>query len=87
MFAFWGRYGMDEVFSTPEGWEVQNLLTVGLLMTRAALARNESRGTHQRTDVPATDPAQAHHVTWSIARLEPVARALGSAGVAAGRAG
>ncbi|MEI6475543.1 MAG: L-aspartate oxidase [Planctomycetota bacterium] len=84
MFAFWGRYGMDEVFSTPEGWEVQNLLTVGLLMTRAALARNESRGTHQRIDAPATDPAQAHHVTWSIASTEPVVRALGSAGVAAG---
>ena len=84
MFAFWGRYGMDEVFSTPEGWEVQNLLTVGLLMTRAALARNESRGTHQRTDVPATDPAQAHHVAWSISQLDPVVPALGSAGVAAG---
>jgi succinate dehydrogenase/fumarate reductase flavoprotein subunit len=75
---------MDEVFSTPEGWEVQNLLTVGLLMTRAALARNESRGTHQRTDVPATDPAQAHHVAWSISQLDPVMSALGSAGVAAG---
>jgi L-aspartate oxidase len=84
MFAFWGRYGMDEVFSTPEGWEVQNLLTVGLLMTRAALARSESRGTHQRTDVPATDPAQAHHVAWSINQLDPVVPALGSAGVAAG---
>jgi L-aspartate oxidase len=84
MFAFWGRYGMDEVFSTPEGWEVQNLLTVGLLMTRAALARNESRGTHQRTDVPETDPAQAHHVAWSISQLDPVMSALGSAGVPAG---
>ena len=79
MFAFWGRYGMDEVFSTPEGWEVQNLLTVGLLMTRAALARNESRGTHQRIDAPGTDPAQAHHVTWSITGTEPAVYALGAA--------
>jgi len=53
-------------------------------MTRAALARHESRGTHQRTDVPATDPAQAHHVAWSISQLDPVVPALGSAGVAAG---
>jgi L-aspartate oxidase len=85
MFAFWGRYGMDEVFSTPEGWEVQNLLTLGLLMTRAALARNESRGTHQRIDAPATDPAQAHRVTWSIASAEPRVHGLGVASAIGGR--
>jgi L-aspartate oxidase len=82
MFTFWGRYGMDEVFTLPEGWEAQNLLTVGFLMTRAALARNESRGTHQRTDAPATDPAQAHHLAWSIAANEPVARPIAVAGAA-----
>lgn len=75
MFEFWGRYGMDEVFETPEGWEVQNLLTVGCLMARAALERTESRGTHQRTDAPATDPAQAVHLDWSIDRAGPVRRA------------
>lgn len=85
MFAFWGRYGMDEVFSTPEGWEVQNLLTLGLLMTRAALERNESRGTHQRIDAPATDPAQAHRVTWSIASAEPRVHGLGVASAIGGR--
>jgi L-aspartate oxidase len=76
MFEFWGRYGMDEVFDSPEGWEVQNLLTVGFLMTRAALARRESRGTHRRTDAPAADPAQAHHLDWSIGADVPSARAL-----------
>jgi L-aspartate oxidase len=75
MFEFWGRYGMDEVFESPEGWEVQNLLTVGCLMARAALERAESRGTHQRTDAPATDPAQALHLDWSIDRAGPVRRA------------
>jgi aspartate oxidase len=70
------------VFALPEGWEAQNLLTVGFLMTRAALARNESRGTHQRTDAPATDPAQAHHLAWSIAANEPVARPIAVAGAA-----
>jgi L-aspartate oxidase len=71
MFGFWGRYGMDEVFDDPAGWEVQNLLTVGFLMTRAALARRETRGTHVRTDAPATDPAQAVRMSWSIGRDVP----------------
>jgi L-aspartate oxidase len=78
MFDFWGRYGMDEVFDSPEGWEVQNLLTVGFLMTRAALARTESRGTHRRTDAPAADPAAAHHLDWSIASDGPAVRGLAS---------
>jgi L-aspartate oxidase len=76
MFEFWGRYGLDKVFDSPEGWEVQNLLTVGCLMTRAALERTESRGTHQRTDMPATDPSQAVHLDWSIDRDLPARRAL-----------
>ena len=83
MFEFWGRYGMDEVFDSPEGWEVQNLLTVGVLMTRAALARNESRGTHQRTDAPQTDTAQAHHLSWAIDRVEPAALGVDAAAGAA----
>lgn len=82
MFEFWGRYGMDEVFEGPEGWEVQNLLTVGFLMTRAALARAESRGTHQRTDAPDPDPAMAVHLDWAIGREGPLRRAL-DAGVPA----
>ena len=61
---------------------MQNLLTVGFLMTRAALARRESRGTHRRTDAPAADPAQAHHLEWSIGSDAPMARPL-AAGVTA----
>jgi len=38
-----------------EGWELQNMLTVGLMMTQAALARNESRGVHLRLDYPKLD--------------------------------
>ncbi len=77
MYGFWGRYGMDAIFDEPAGWETQNLLTVGLLMTRAALARKESRGTHQRVDFPATDAAQAHHVCWQIDRREPTLLPVG----------
>jgi L-aspartate oxidase len=38
-----------------DGWELQNMLTVGLMMTQAALARTESRGVHLRTDYPKLD--------------------------------
>ena len=68
MFGFWGRYGMDEVFDSPEGWEVQNLLTVGFLMTRAALERNETRGTHARTDAPGEQAGPAVRYVWNVAR-------------------
>jgi len=33
-------------------WEASNLLTAGLLVARSALAREESRGAHYRTDFP-----------------------------------
>jgi L-aspartate oxidase len=87
MFGFWGRYGMDEVFDDPTGWEVQNLLTVGFLMTRAALARRETRGTHVRTDAPAADPAQAVRMGWSIGRDGPqaVEPAVAASSAGAGR--
>ncbi|MFN9624891.1 MAG: L-aspartate oxidase [Planctomycetota bacterium] len=38
-----------------EGWELQNMLTVGLMMTQAALSRRESRGVHLRLDYPKLD--------------------------------
>jgi L-aspartate oxidase len=34
-------------------WEAQSLSTTGLLVARAALAREESRGAHYRSDFPA----------------------------------
>ena len=39
----------------PDGWELQNMLTVASLMVEGALAREESRGVHLRTDFPKTD--------------------------------
>ena len=66
MFSFWGRYALGSVFETPEGWETQNLLTVGHLMTRAAAERRESRGTHTRIDWPEEDPAGAFHLSWKL---------------------
>ncbi len=68
MFAFWSRYTLDKIFDERLGWEVQNLLTVGTLMTRAARWRQESRGTHLRLDFPDTLDAFAVHDVWQRGR-------------------
>jgi L-aspartate oxidase len=55
IITFWQRYVMDKIFDSPQGWECQNMLTVCLLMARAAQKRQESRGVHFRSDFPNTD--------------------------------
>ena len=67
---FWDRYVGPHEFSITRGWELQNLLLVARLMITAAIARTESRGTHSRSDFPATDPKKAHHIPL----INPVAR-------------
>ena len=56
--GFWCRYALGREFPAKPGWELQNLLTVARLMIDAALARDESRGTHFRSDYPAKDDAK-----------------------------
>ena len=65
MMSFWGRYALGPVFESPEGWEIQNLLTTATLMAHAASARAESRGTHARLDCPVPDPSLAVRHGWS----------------------
>jgi L-aspartate oxidase len=55
IITFWQRYVMDKIFDSPEGWECQNMLTLSLLMARAAETRKESRGVHFRSDFPTAD--------------------------------
>jgi L-aspartate oxidase len=55
---FWCRYVLKREFDSRPGWELQNLLTVARLMIDAALRRDESRGTHFRSDYPTRDDAR-----------------------------
>lgn len=71
MFAFWARYTLDKIFDDRLGWEVQNLLTVGSLITRSALWREETRGTHYRLDHPEPKEAFRVHDLWHIGSSSP----------------
>ncbi|MCE9545633.1 MAG: L-aspartate oxidase [Planctomycetia bacterium] len=69
----WCRYVLPRQFDNQEGWELQNMLTVARIMTRAALLREETRGVHQRTDFPNTDDEHwRRHL--SFIRREPAGR-------------
>ncbi len=62
--ASWNDYVSQVDFKDARGFELVNLLTVGLLVTEAAAWRHESRGTHFRTDWPEKDDVhfKAHSV-------------------------
>jgi len=51
----WSKYIISNEFSSPLGWEIQNMLTVSLLISSAAFMRCETRGVHYRLDHPGTD--------------------------------
>lgn len=53
--AFWCRYVLSREFTDRRGWELQNMLTISRLMIGSALAREESRGCHFRSDFPNRD--------------------------------
>lgn len=52
---YWCQYALARQLTDPEGWELQNMLTVAQLVIESALRREESRGVHLRLDYPAAD--------------------------------
>ncbi|MCP4171184.1 MAG: L-aspartate oxidase [Fuerstiella sp.] len=60
---FWASYVCRRDLTDPVGWELQNMMLVGRVMAAAALARQESRGVHLRSDFPETIDAAAQHIT------------------------
>ena len=74
MLDFWARYTLDKVFETPDGWEVQNMLTAGALITRAALARDCSIGTHTLNDTSGGEDRTRcfEHAMWTRGNDQPV---------------
>ena len=59
----WCRYALSYQFSHPEGWELQNMLTVARTVIEAALRREESRGVHLRSDYPHASEAWRRRIT------------------------
>ena len=52
----WTKYVYGHRFTTPSGWELQNMICTAKLMVKSALERCESRGGHSRIDYPQRDP-------------------------------
>ena len=55
------QYDCKAAGLTPQGAEIRNIHQVALLIARCALAREESRGAHFRTDFPASRPEFEKH--------------------------
>jgi L-aspartate oxidase len=65
----WCGYVFSRQLTDPHGWELQNMLTIASLMVEAALAREESRGVHLRTDFPQTDDKNwRRHIAFTRAK-------------------
>jgi L-aspartate oxidase len=74
----WGRYALPRRLDAPAGWELQNMMTLGTLVTAAALEREESRGAHFREDFPdLDDEGWRGHLEFTTG-AEPLYRALGA---------
>jgi L-aspartate oxidase len=72
----WCRYVLPRQFADPTGWQLQNMLEVAHLMIRGAVAREESRGVHFRSDHPEAADQWRMHIAWQRGhgepRLEPI---------------
>ncbi len=66
--AVWNHVIGQRVLGDPYGWSLTNKIQVASLITRAAMARQESRGTHYRRDASALDDA---HWLRDISQVRP----------------
>jgi L-aspartate oxidase len=62
-------------YLNPQGFELQNMITLALLMVRAALEREESRGCHFRVDFPGQAEHWRKHIIFQI-RDDRISREL-----------
>jgi len=53
--------------------QLRNMATAALMVTAAALKREESRGGHYRSDFPKTDPKQARRTFLTLADARRIA--------------
>jgi L-aspartate oxidase len=66
----WIRYALDRELTSPRGWELQNMLTVALVIARQAFVREETRGVHYRKDFPERDDKNwKRHVQLTLEEL------------------
>jgi len=73
--AFWTRAVGDLGGNDPRAWELINMLTVARLATLGALAREESRGVHYRTDFRELRPEwRKHTLVTPIHEAERITR-------------
>ncbi|MHC4606084.1 MAG: L-aspartate oxidase [Planctomycetota bacterium] len=63
---FWSRYVLDRTFRDAAGWQLQNALMAARAVAASAVAREESRGVHYRTDFPGPRDDWKKHITASL---------------------
>ena len=74
MVDYWCRYVLVRQFNDPAGWQLQNMLTTARIMIAAALAREETRGVHQRSDFPQIDDTHwKRHITFRDTAMPQIA--------------
>ena len=67
----WCSYVMNRDFPTPDGWQLQDMLTVAKIIIVSARRRTETRGVHYRVDFPGPSVDWQRHS--AIRRGEPPA--------------
>lgn len=76
MIDFWCRYSLDKIFDDLAGWEIQNMLSCAVVVAQAAHAREESRGTHTRSDFANPRPTESVRRLYRITAETPQLRAV-----------